>query len=104
MTWFNPPTTKKKQRAYLSALADLIERDAPHLVVHVAALRAMETHMYNRVPSRRGRAQSVPMTPQVKNNIRTLRAADPLLPQHIIGTCVGVNQGRVNETLIGVRR
>jgi hypothetical protein len=102
--WFNPPTTKKKQRAYLSAIADLIERDAPHLVAHVAALRLLESHMYNRVPPRRGRAQSVPMSPAVKRNIKTLRAADPLLPQHIIGTCVGVNQGRVNEVLIGVRR
>jgi hypothetical protein len=103
MSWCNPPTTKAKQRAFLTVIADRIERDAPHLIAHVAALRALERHMYNRKPAHICRKQSVPMSPAVKRQIRLWRAVDPDLPQHVIGTRVGVNQGRVNNTLRGVR-
>lgn len=45
MAWFNPPTTKIKQLIYLRTVIDRIERDAPHLAVHIAALRKLQHHM-----------------------------------------------------------
>lgn len=101
---FIPPTTKPKQRACLLAIADRIERDAPHLVTHVAALRELERHMYNRVPVKRGRAESVPVTPAVRQQVQTLHMLDPDRPQHSIATQAQINQGRVNNILIGVRQ
>lgn len=104
MSWFNPPTTKLKQREFLLRVAGIIERDAPHLILHVAALRYLETHMYNHVPAHRSRNQSVHMSPAVRRQIRQWRRLDPDMPQHVIGTNVGVNQGRVNEVLRGIRQ
>ena len=101
--WYNPPTTKKKQRKFLTVVTNCIERDAPHLIVHVAALRNLEEQMYNRVPEHRGRPESRPMTEEVVQEVYDEKAADPRVSQHVNGARVGINQGRVCEVLRGVR-
>jgi hypothetical protein len=101
--WCSQPSTKKKQRAFLRQITDGIERDAPHLVAYIAALRLLGTWMYNRVPAHRARVQSEPLTEDIIDLIRQWHRLDPNMPQHVIGSRVGVNQGRVNEVLRGIR-
>ena len=61
------------------------------------------SHMYRRKPVRVTKPRSPPLTPAIKSRIRAL-AATTDDSQMAIGLRVGVNSGRVSETLAGKRR
>jgi len=66
-------------------------------------IRRIVSHMKRRKPVRRTRPRSPPLTPAIKARIRHLaRTTDDSQMQ--IGLRVGVNSGRVSETLAGKRR
>lgn len=66
-------------------------------------IRRIIPHMYRRKPVRKTKPRSPPLTPALKARIRELaRTTDD--SQMAIGTRVGVNSGRVSETLAGKRR
>jgi hypothetical protein len=66
-------------------------------------IRRIITHMYRRKPVRMTQPKSPPLTPALKARIRRL-AARTSASQMQIGLRVGVNSGRVSETLAGKRR
>ena len=66
-------------------------------------IRKIITHMWRRRPVRMTRPRSPPLTPAMKSRIRAL-AATTDASQMAIGLRVGVNSGRVSETLAGKRR
>jgi hypothetical protein len=66
-------------------------------------VRNIITHMKRRKPVRMTRPKSAPLTPALKAKIRRL-ARTTSDSQMRIGLRVGVNSGRVSETLAGKRR
>jgi hypothetical protein len=88
--------TKAAQRA---ALVDLITRSRQIVV----ELEILLSHMHNRPAKRRGRVTSPPVA-LVRDKIIEMHRADPDMPQHDIAHALGINSGRVNNVLRGIRR
>lgn len=108
------PSTKPKQREWLDAVNFQLEDqilcleetyDEPMWGLRdvLDKLRVMRAELHNRSPLTRGRIMSQPMTPTVRQGIQNDHAMDPSMPQHEIAKRNGVNQGRVNNELRGVR-
>ena len=66
-------------------------------------IRKVIAHMWRRKAVRMTKPRSPPLTPAIKSRIRAL-AATTDDSQMAIGLRVGVNSGRVSETLAGKRR
>jgi|SRR6478735_11525436 len=94
-------------RELLTHIAGELEDDAtlhgaPWATYAADSIRACILHMYRR-SSTRTRVKSVPVTPQVKAQIMSLHTTNPDLSLQEIADMVGVNMGRVSETLSGFR-
>lgn len=96
--------TKAEHRKLIAGLADYIVSSDFCPAVAAFLCRAVAADMHNRVPPARARNTSQAVTPAVRRRIRDLHQTDPALPQHEIAKLAGVNQGRVNEVLRGIRR
>jgi len=85
-------------------LLTIIAREiAPHDKPMARRIRFVIGHMKRRKPVRMTKPRSPPLTPELKARIRDLaRTTDASQMQ--IGLRVGVNSGRVSETLAGKRR
>ena len=88
-------------RGVLLVIADHLDKTRrPNEARHI---RDVVEHMKRRRPVRMTRPRSPPVTPAIKAKIRELaRTTDK--SQMAIGLQVGVNSGRVSETLAGKRR
>lgn len=91
-----PMNTKAQQRAVLGALIEACED-------MLTVLRTLEAHMHNRRIQRR-RPKTSPPVDLVRDKIKQLHRSNPGMTQHEIAAAVGINSGRVNEVLNGVRR
>jgi hypothetical protein len=72
------------------------EREIPELL-------ALIPHMYRRQVRRKRKAKAPPVTPEMRAKIREYARAHPEARLQDIGDAVGLNQGRVSETLSGRR-
>jgi hypothetical protein len=88
--------TKAAQRV---VLADLIDRQRQIL----ETMEELLAHMHNRPAKRRGRVTSPPVS-LVRDRIIQMHRTDPDMPQHDIAQALGINSGRVNNVLRGIRR
>lgn len=94
-------------RELLTQIANELDDDAtlhgaPWAAHAADGVRACVSQMYRR-SSTRTRTKSVPVTPQVKAQIMSLHTTNPDLSLQEIADMVGVNMGRVSETLSGFR-
>lgn len=89
--------TKKDMRALVNdMLARCIELQAD--------LTALRDELRNRSPRTHGRPVSARVTPEMRARIAEYQQRHPSEPQHIIGRQFNVNQGRVSESVAGIRR
>lgn len=76
----------------------------PAMPPHLAAdLRTCISDLVRDPAVRKAPTQSSPVTPQVKQQIKTLAANNPDMSMQDIADLVGVNIGRVSEVLNGKR-
>lgn len=81
--------------------AELIELSHKHGIPRLAEL-AQE--MSRRPPRQRAPATSTPMTPELADEIRAMRKANPKMSQMDIARSFNVNPGRVSEALRGKKK
>jgi hypothetical protein len=91
------PECRGRLTVIANHLADTGRREAARLI------REVINHMYRRKAVRMTKPRSPPLTPALKARIREL-AKTTDQSQMQIGHRVGVNSGRVSETLAGKRR
>lgn len=95
-----PNLTIPECREQLLLVADMLQAVRPS---EARMIRTIVTHMHRRSAVRMTRVKSPPVTSAMRAQIRRL-ASTTDMSQMEIGLRVGVNSGRVSETLAGKRK
>lgn len=97
------PTTKAKQRIVLDAVIRSLKAspNASTLTLEILALECVLLHLHNRKINPRRRDVSVPMTPQLKRQIR-YDFKHTSMNQNELAIKHGVNPGRIADAINGV--
>lgn len=83
--------------------AELVANDRRHMLDIAEELRDLAAEIPRRPPVMKAKATSRKMTPEIEEEIGELHRQNPTWSQARIARHVGVNAGRVSETLAGFR-